>query len=416
MKRTAIMPDMGENISRGVVSHISVSPGDKIEIGTTLIEVEADKTLLEVPSEFSGSIEKIMVHTGEDIVSGHPIALISTMGTLQQKTSASPVSAKQSDKSGKNHSEVTTLPRDDQASPALSPSQGRYYAGPSAHRLARELGVSLDKVKSSSADHRISIGDIKNYVHQSLHSRSEQNNRTSRLPYSKNRERAIQESSETADETRTPQATIIGSHLSRHQFQVDITQLEAARRQIKSQICKNTEITLETCLLQAIAQALKTSPLSSSLPEEKQMRPGTSQQIDFKLALKNSFIPLSSIITNIDQLTLLEIENQLRRGRQETSKSDLTSTPGIRIHITFSNLKQADREKLFAENSSGYDLCIVAGDPFSVKDNSNKTSTEQLKMNLLFVFDQNHISNSSADWFQHRLTKLLENPILLALQ
>ena len=55
------LPELGENIEAGDVVRIAVTAGESIKEGQTVVELETDKAVIEVPSTVNGVIEEIFV-------------------------------------------------------------------------------------------------------------------------------------------------------------------------------------------------------------------------------------------------------------------------------------------------------------------------------------------------------------------
>ena len=64
------LPDLGEGVETGDVVSVLVSEGDTIEVDQGVIELETDKALIEVPSEFAGTVASVNVSEGDAIPPG----------------------------------------------------------------------------------------------------------------------------------------------------------------------------------------------------------------------------------------------------------------------------------------------------------------------------------------------------------
>ena len=53
-----ILPDLGEGISGAEVSEVSISVGDQLNKGDTIVVLESDKASMEIPAEDAGVIKK----------------------------------------------------------------------------------------------------------------------------------------------------------------------------------------------------------------------------------------------------------------------------------------------------------------------------------------------------------------------
>ena len=64
------LPDLGENIASGDVVSVFVSPGDVLKPGQTLLEVETDKAVIEVPCPPGGVVAQVLVKKGDTVKVG----------------------------------------------------------------------------------------------------------------------------------------------------------------------------------------------------------------------------------------------------------------------------------------------------------------------------------------------------------
>ena len=74
--QVVLVPDTGS--ADGVtVIEISVSVGDSVSEGDTLIVLESDKASMEIPAPASGVVEALKVSEGQQVVQGDPICEVS---------------------------------------------------------------------------------------------------------------------------------------------------------------------------------------------------------------------------------------------------------------------------------------------------------------------------------------------------
>ena len=71
-----LMPMLGEVMEEGVVVDWKKKEGDQVEKGEILLEVETDKAVMEVESDATGTLTKILVPAGETVPVKTPLALI----------------------------------------------------------------------------------------------------------------------------------------------------------------------------------------------------------------------------------------------------------------------------------------------------------------------------------------------------
>ncbi|MFZ0862584.1 MAG: dihydrolipoyllysine-residue acetyltransferase [Candidatus Sulfotelmatobacter sp.] len=67
------LPELGENIEQGDLVRLMVAPGASVSTGQSVMELETDKAVVEVPSSVSGTVQEIRVKEGDKIKVGQVI-------------------------------------------------------------------------------------------------------------------------------------------------------------------------------------------------------------------------------------------------------------------------------------------------------------------------------------------------------
>jgi len=164
------LPDLGTDDEVDVIE-IAVKPGDDVEEGDTLLTLEGDKATMDVPSPFSGKVQKLLVSEGSKVKTGTAVAEIAAAG-------AAPAAAPAPAAAAAAPAPAAAAPAAAPAAPAAAGKPGalsqpeapasEIYAGPAVRQMARELGVDLRNVKGTGARGRIQKDDINAYVKQAL--------------------------------------------------------------------------------------------------------------------------------------------------------------------------------------------------------------------------------------------------------
>ena len=174
------LPDLGENITSGDVVSVLVKTGDVVEPGQSVLEVETDKAVIEVPCPPGGVIQEVLVKKGETVNVGQ--ALLSLGSPASPPAAALPVAAPPVEKSSEPETPapavksrepavaeqpvpVASTPAsvaatNGEATDNSSPNEMINPAGPAVRRLARELGVDLARVSGSGPSGRIVREDV----------------------------------------------------------------------------------------------------------------------------------------------------------------------------------------------------------------------------------------------------------------
>ena len=178
------LPEIGENVESGIVVAIHVKAGDRIAVDDTVIELETDKALVEIPSPFNGRITEVLAEAGAQMNVGNVIARVDTEARDEAEEPARPQRPSEADdgagKTGPS-GEPPEKPEADEKKEAAAPTaeiapaeeESRANrpppsAAPSIRRLARELGVDIYRVEGTGPGGRISEADVKTHVRGSL--------------------------------------------------------------------------------------------------------------------------------------------------------------------------------------------------------------------------------------------------------
>ncbi|EMR8215596.1 TPA: dihydrolipoyllysine-residue acetyltransferase [Neisseria gonorrhoeae] len=148
------VPDIGGHTDVDVIA-VEIKVGDTVAEDDTLITLETDKATMDVPCTAAGVVKAVFLKVGDKVSEGSAIIEVETVGSA----AAAPAPAAQA-------AAPAAVPTS--ASPAAAKIDeaafAKAHAGPSARKLARELGVDLGQVKGSGLKGRIMGDDIKAFV------------------------------------------------------------------------------------------------------------------------------------------------------------------------------------------------------------------------------------------------------------
>lgn len=87
---TVNAPTFPESIAEGTVATWHKNVGDQVEEGETLVEIETDKVMMEVPAAQSGVLTEKLKNEGDTVLSAEAVAKISA-GAVSNKVAVAPV-------------------------------------------------------------------------------------------------------------------------------------------------------------------------------------------------------------------------------------------------------------------------------------------------------------------------------------
>ena len=162
------LPELGESIESGDVVQVLVAVGDQIAAEQSVLEIETDKAVVEVPSPVGGSVTAVHVEAGDKAAVGQLIVTLETDGAASAKdapAAVEPQAAAESEDAIPAPVPAETpvvTPKEEAA--VVGQARPRAAAAPSVRRLAREIGVSIDEVPGSGPGGRVSVEDVKQYA------------------------------------------------------------------------------------------------------------------------------------------------------------------------------------------------------------------------------------------------------------
>lgn len=150
MSKSFLLPDLGEGVHEAEVLAVHVAAGREVNEGDVILEIETDKAAVEIPSPFSGKVEKVLVKAG-DLVKVGEAMLVFAGENGAEETEEIPV-AKPAAKS--------PVPEE---APAAAKA-GPVPASPATRKLARELDVDLAQVPPTGAHGLVTADDVRAFA------------------------------------------------------------------------------------------------------------------------------------------------------------------------------------------------------------------------------------------------------------
>lgn len=74
------LPDAGEGLTEAEIVKWHVAPGDTVELNQLICEIETAKSVVELPSPFSGVVTEVLAEVGETVPVGAPILKVRSAG------------------------------------------------------------------------------------------------------------------------------------------------------------------------------------------------------------------------------------------------------------------------------------------------------------------------------------------------
>ena len=313
------LPDLGENIEAADVLNVLVKVGDVIEVDQAILEIETDKATIEVPTTIAGKVVEVFVKAGSKAKVGDVVIKVETGVVAVEESKPSEVKKDEVTESPKVELKKETAPTGERTSMQASELdnqppilKGAAPAAPSVRRIAREIGVDINKVPGTGPNGRISMDDVKAFS-KKLHESYSQgggtglNIKSESLPdFTKfgaiNKVEMTNIRKKTADHLSYAWATI--PHVTQFD-KADITLLEKTRKELN----KNSEVklTVTAILVKVIVEALKKFPQFNSSIDMEKKEIIYKSYFNIGVAVDTEFGLIVPVIKNSDKKSLTEI-------------------------------------------------------------------------------------------------------------
>ncbi len=153
------MPKMGMSMESGVLVAWHKHAGDDVTEGDVIAEISSDKIDSEVTAPASGVLGPLQVAEGEEVDVGTTLVVVEAPG----ETPGTGASASATPAAGEPEPAAEALegrPEGVTAAPTARETPAGPRPGPAARKRARELGVDLATVEPAQPGRRITSGDV----------------------------------------------------------------------------------------------------------------------------------------------------------------------------------------------------------------------------------------------------------------
>ena len=315
-------PDIGEGLEEGVIIQWHVDKGQKVKMGESLVTMETDKVVTEIPSPRDGVIAARYGSEGETIRVGAALVEIELDGDevainqVEEKPKAESVEEEGAGVVGTlevaGNDFVLTASKEGVSEEKETKSrQSKALATPVARAMAKEMGIDINLVRGTGPAQRVMKNDILNYskqdskpiVSKSLASDNLLEERLEIEPLSQIRKTIAKN-------------MIQSKHNAAHMTvfeEVEISELDRVRKKYKDYFKdENIRITYLAFIVKAVALALKKH---KSLNAEMDMDKGVmiyKKYYNIGIAADTEKGLLVPVIKNADKLSVKEIALEIQ--------------------------------------------------------------------------------------------------------
>jgi len=426
-----LIPPLSENADSGTVVNIRVQAGDKVSKGDTLLELETEKAVLEVPSPEAGVVQEVLVKPGDIVKVGQKVFTFSTSGAtpapeLLQRTVAPEKVTSATRPNGPPSDVAPPQPAAIQEKTALPIPKGvkdsaaEVAAAPSVRVFAREIGINITDVPGTGPGGRILLDDVKTYAKKVLTARPE-----ATLPSAATAE-PLPDFSKWGEIVTEPMTGIrkkITAHMSyawttiphvTHIAEADITELEELR---KSYTTDKAKLSILPFVIKVVVAALKNFPKFNASLNVEQSAIIYKKYYNIGVAVDTDSGLLAPVIKNADKKSIFEIAYELSAlaERARTRKLTIEEMQGGTFTVT--NLGSI-AGGTFTPIINAPEVAILGISRAQLKPGfeDGKVCSPRLMLPLCLSYDHRVIDGADGARFIKWVSDAIKQPFLLELK
>ncbi|HWO76695.1 MAG TPA: 2-oxoglutarate dehydrogenase complex dihydrolipoyllysine-residue succinyltransferase [Bacillus sp. (in: firmicutes)] len=156
------VPELAESITEGTIAQWLKKPGEYVEKGEYIVELETDKVNVEIISEEAGVLKEQLKEEGDTVLVGEVIAIVDNAASPAAGVPAAETPVAAEPKEQPKEAVKQPVP----AAATETTANNRPIASPAARKLAREKGIDLSQVPTVDPLGRVRKQDVDSYQNQ----------------------------------------------------------------------------------------------------------------------------------------------------------------------------------------------------------------------------------------------------------
>ena len=421
------LPELGEGMAEGEVSSWLVKEGDTVKEDDSLVEIQNDKSVEELPSPVSGTVKQIVAKEGDTVEIGDTLIIIDD-GSADTGDDEPAADEKKEDAPAKAEEKAEEKPA---AGPATGSANTNYLAMPSVRQYARDKGVDLSQVTPSGKHGQITKADVDSFNGAAPAASANTNNASAPAAVAAEPNKVTPYVSATPElETREKmsmtrkaiaKAMLNSKRTAPHVTSfddVEVSALMANRKKYKALAAdKGIHLTFLPYIAKALVAVLKAYPeLNASIDD-------STEEIVYKhyynigIATNTEHGLYVPNVKNVDSKGMFEIAKEITENSQAAYDNKLSHDKMSGGSITISNVGSIGGG-WFTPVINYPEVAIlgvgkIANEPY-VDEDGNIQVGKMLKLSL--SYDHRLIDGALAQNALNLLKKLLHDPDLLLME
>lgn len=402
-KFTVNLPDIGEGVIEGEVIEWLKKTGDVLKQDEPVVVVMTDKATVELPAPYPGVLAKQYFQPGQIAIKGKPLYDIQLENPGQIVKKVSSECPKE-----EAYQQKKVQPKQSEKSAGPLAEGEKVLATPPIRKLAKELGISLDHIKGTGKEGRVTLEDLQGHQDQPVTKPSP----LLQLPGDEEKPligiRLLMAKKMTESHDLIPQFSFFE--------RVDATRLVQLRQNFKDKAAsEGVKVTYMPFLIRALSLMIKKYPMLNSSVDLAKNKLIVHKQHNIGIAINTPLGLIVPVLKNVQEMGLSDLIKAYEALKQKAMDSKLQSSDMKEATITISNYGVLGGGGLWATPIINYpEVAILAiariqkhpmvkGDEIKVCD----------ALHLSWSFDHRVIDGEMAATFSHDYALLIQNPASL---
>lgn len=332
MKFTFNFPDLGEGLEEGTIMEWYVKPGQQVKMGDSIVQMETDKVVADIPSPKNGVITDLFGEVGDVIKVGSPLVIIQIEGEVSEQTTedekiTTEAVSESDDDAGSVVGTIEVAGKNDIMAPSDEGEKDieektsvsrKALATPVARAMAKQMGIDINQIPGSGPSGRVKKEDILNFKSTGLDIKPE----SDIIKKSFTPDESLKQ---TAGDVTYKPLTQIRKTIAKNMLQskhnaahmsvfeeVEISGLMEVRSRYKQRFAdKGVKLTYLPFIVKAVAQALKHYPQLNSQIDTENNRMIYRNRYHIGIAVDAPDGLVVPVIRDADKLSIFQIAGQI---------------------------------------------------------------------------------------------------------
>lgn len=415
------LPALGEGIFEGEIVKWFVKSGDEVQEDDILLEVQSDKSVVEIPSPVTGKINTIVAEEGTVANLGEVIVTIDSDDAHAQNDASE---AKEEPKEEAPKAEAQAPAQDVEVD-----ENRRVIAMPSVRKLARDKGINIKAVQGTGKNGRILKDDVLAYAEGGQTAASTPEAPAQEAPAQEAAPQPVAAPEGDFPETREKipamrraiaKAMVNSKHTAPHVTLMDEVEVQALwdhRKKFKEVAAEQgTKLTFLPYVVKALVSALKAYPALNTSLDDATEEIVHKHYYNIGIAADTERGLLVPVVKNADRKSIFAISDEINELAVKARDGKLSPSEMKGASCTISNIGSAGGQ-WFTPVINHPEVAIlgigrIAQKPI-VKD-GEIVAAPVLALSL--SFDHRQIDGATGQNAMNHIKRLLNNPELLLME